>query len=80
MRDDGVANAHQLMPHGRRLLITIVFIEIDLANNLFVLRRVREANKKVLVRPVVRRDQLQEAVAKRPPCTIGMEALSCAHH
>jgi transposase len=33
-----------------------------------------------LVRPSVRRDQLLELVAKLPPCTIGMEACSGAHH
>ncbi len=60
--------------------MTMVFVGIDLAKNVFALHGVDEAGKTVLVRPVVRRDQLMEAVAKLPPCTIGMEACSGAHH
>ncbi|MFM2005413.1 MAG: hypothetical protein RLZZ09_1068 [Pseudomonadota bacterium] len=60
--------------------MTIVFVGIDLAKNVFALHGVDEAGKAALVRPVVRRDQLLEAVAKLPPCTIGMEACSGAHH
>lgn len=60
--------------------MTIVFVGIGLAKNVFALHGVDEAGKAALVRPVVRRDQLLEAVAKLPPCTIGMEACSGAHH
>ncbi len=62
------------------MTMTIVFVGIDLAKNVFALHGVDEAGKAVLVRPVVRRDQLLEAVIKLPPCTIGMEACSGAHH
>ncbi len=61
------------------MAMTIVFVGIDLAKNVFALHGVDEAGKAALVRPVVRRDQLLEAVAKIPPCTIGMEAFTCAH-
>jgi len=60
--------------------MTILFLGIDLAKNVFALHGVDERGKPALVRPAVRRDQLLEAVAKLPPCTIGMEACSGAHH
>ena len=60
--------------------MTIVFVGIDLAKNVFALHGVDDAGKARLVRPAVRRDQLLETVAKLPPCTIGMEACSGAHH
>lgn len=59
--------------------MTIVFVGIDLAKSVFALHGVDEVGKPALVRPVVRRDQLLEVVAKLPPCTIGMEACSGAH-
>ena len=40
--------------------MTIVFLGIDLAKNVFALHGVDRAGKAVLVRPVVRRDQLLE--------------------
>ena len=60
--------------------MTIVFLGIDLAKNVFALHGVDQAGRAALVRPLVRRDQLLEAVFKLPPCTIGMEACSGAHH
>ena len=60
--------------------MTIVFLGIDLAKNVFALHGVDVAGKACLVRPAVRRDQLLEMVAKLAPCTIGMEACSGAHH
>lgn len=60
--------------------MAIVYVGIDLAKNVFALHGVDQAGKAVLVRPLVRRDQLLELVAKLPPCTIGMEACSGAHH
>ncbi|MCC9595326.1 MULTISPECIES: IS110 family transposase [unclassified Rubrivivax] len=60
--------------------MTILFLGIDLAKNVFALHGVDERGKPALLRPAVRRDQLLEAVAKLPPCTIGMEACSGAHH
>jgi transposase len=58
----------------------IITLGIDLAKNVFAVHGVDESGKAVLVRPSVRRDQLLELVATLPPCVIGMEACSGAHH
>jgi transposase len=58
----------------------IVTLGIDLAKNVFALHGVDDAGKPVLVRPNVARSALVEVVAKLPPCLIGMEACSGAHH
>jgi transposase len=55
-------------------------IGIDLAKNVFALHAVNCHGKAVLVKPQVRRDQLLELLAQLPPCIIGMEACSGAHH
>ncbi len=60
--------------------MTIMYLGIDLAKNVFALHGVDEFGKAALVRPNVKRDQLQELIAKLPPCVIGMEACSGAHH
>lgn len=60
--------------------MTVVFLGIDLAKNVFALHGVDAAGKPCLVRPQVRRDQLTELIVKLPPCTIAMEACSGAHH
>jgi transposase len=60
--------------------MTIIAIGIDLAKNVFAVHGVDETGKAALVRPCVRRDALLELVAKLPPCVIGMEACSGAHH
>jgi transposase len=60
--------------------MAIVFVGIDLAKNVFALHGVNEAGKAELVRPSVPRGKLAEMVALMPPCTIGMEACSGAHH
>lgn len=60
--------------------MSIVFIGIDLAKNVFALHGVNEAGKPVLVLPSVSRGKLAELIASLPPCTIGMEACSGAHH
>ena len=41
---------------------------------------VNRAGKPVLVKPTVARSKLLELIASLPPCTIGMEACSGAHH
>jgi len=41
---------------------------------------VDEAGKAVLIKPRVSRDQLLALIAQLPPCLIGMEACSGAHH
>ena len=51
--------------------MNIVFVGIDLANNVFAVHGVK---------PSVARAKLLELVAALPPCTIGLEACSGAHH
>jgi len=58
----------------------IVTVGIDLAKNVFAVHGVDDNGKFVLVKPRVARDKLLELVAKLPPCLIGMEACSGAHH
>jgi transposase len=60
--------------------MAILFVGIDLAKNVFAIHGVDEHGKAVLVRPSVQRARLQQLVAALPPCTIGMEACSGAHH
>lgn len=60
--------------------MAIVYVGIDLAKNVFAVHGVDEHGKPALVWPKVTRDQLHERVAALPPCTIGMEACSGAHH
>jgi|GEM_PF-1448836 len=61
-------------------VMAIVTVGIDLAKNVFAVHGVNEAGKPELVRPEVPRGKLLELVAKLPPCLIGMEACSGAHH
>ena len=58
----------------------IVTLGIDLAKNVFALHGVDDVGKAVLVRPRVERRHLVEIIAQLPPCLIGMEACSGAHH
>ena len=58
----------------------ILTLGIDLAKNVFALHGVDATGRAVLVRPGVPRGKLLEAVAALPPCLIGMEACSGAHH
>ena len=60
--------------------MAIVNVGIDLAKNVFALHGVNENGQVDLRRPSVPRAKLHEAVAVLPPCTIGMEACSGAHH
>lgn len=55
-------------------------IGVDLAKNIFAVHAVDRHGKIVLVKPSVRRDQLLELFAQLPPCIVGMEACSGAHH
>ena len=61
-------------------IMTIVTVGIDLAKNVFAVHGVNESGKPVLVRPEVARAKLLELIAHLPPCLIGMEACSGAHH
>jgi transposase len=60
--------------------MAIVSVGIDLAKNVFAVHGVDESGKPALVRPSVRRAKLIELIASLPPCLIGMEACSGAHH
>ena len=60
--------------------MAIVTLGIDLAKNVFALHGVDATGKAVLVRPSVPRGKLMDLVASLPPCLIGMEACSGAHH
>ncbi len=60
--------------------MTIMYLGIDLAKNVFALHGVDEFGKPALVRPNVKRDQLQALIANLPPCVIRMESCSGGHH
>ena len=60
--------------------MSIVTLGIDLAKNVFALHGVDATGRTVLQRPSVARARLLELVAALPPCLIGMEACSGAHH
>jgi transposase len=60
--------------------MAILYVCIDLAKNVFALHGADEAGKPALVRPSVPRARLLELVAAMPPCVIGMEVCSGAHH
>jgi transposase len=61
-------------------IMAIVTVGIDLAKNVFAVHGVDEFGKPALVRPQVPRAQRLELIANVPPCLIGMEACSGAHH
>ncbi|GAB4061081.1 IS110 family transposase [Uliginosibacterium sediminicola] len=60
--------------------MSIITVGIDLAKNVFAVHGVNESGKAELVKPRVARDQLLKLISKLPPCLIGMEACSGAHH
>jgi transposase len=60
--------------------MSIITVGIDLAKNVFAVHGVDDNGKPVLVKPKVARDKLAELIAQLPPCIIGMEACSGAHH
>jgi transposase len=60
--------------------MAILYVGIDLAKNIFAIHGVNDAGKPELVRPSVARGKLLELIALLPPCVIGMEACSGAHH
>jgi transposase len=70
--------SHQLARKGKS--ISIVTVGIDLAKNVFALHGVNAAGKAERISPRVVRAKLNEVVAALPPCVIGMEACSGAHH
>ena len=60
--------------------MTIITTGIDLAKNIFAVHGVNENGHAELVKPKVSRDQLLPLIANLPPCLIGMEACTGAHH
>ena len=61
-------------------VMVIVTLGIDLAKNVFPLHGVDETGKPAMVRPDVPRATLLELTAHLPPCLIGRQACSAAHH
>ena len=74
----GSANSHQLVWKGKS--ISILYVSIDLAKNVFAVHGINETGKPALVRPAVPCAKLHELLPGLPPCTIGMEACRSAHH
>ena len=68
--------------------MSILYVGIDLAANVFAVHGVNEAGTAELRQPKVTRAKLHGLVASLPPCVIGMEACSgarvsgilCARH
>ena len=60
--------------------MSIITLGIDLAKQVFALHGVDVNGQAVLVKPRVSRDQLAHLISSIPPCLIGMEACSGAHH
>jgi transposase len=60
--------------------MSIITVGIDLAKYLFAVHGVDDNGKAVLVKPKVSREHLLPLIAQLPPCVIGMEACSGAHH
>ena len=60
--------------------MSIITVGIDLAKNIFAVHGVDENGKVVLIKPKVSRDKLLAIIAQLPPCLIGIEACSGAHH
>lgn len=70
--------SHQLIRKGKSM--AILTVGINLARNVFAVHGINEAGNPELVRPAVARDQLHALIGALPPCVIGMEACSGAHH
>jgi len=60
--------------------MSILYVGIDLAKNVFAVHGVNEAGKADLLKPAIPRARRHEVIAVVPSCTIGMEACSGAHH
>lgn len=60
--------------------MSILYVGIDLAKNVFAVHGVNEARVAELRQPRVARGKLAALIASLPPCVIGMEACSGAHH
>jgi transposase len=60
--------------------MAIIAVGIDLAKNVFAVRGVNEGGTEQLRQPKVSRGKLNALIGALPPCVIGMEACSGAHH
>ena len=60
--------------------MSIITVGIDLAKNVFAVHGVDDNGKAVLAKPKVSREQLLPLMVQLPPCVIGMEACTGAHH
>jgi transposase len=60
--------------------MSILYVGIDLAKNVFAVHGVNEKGVAELRQPKVARGKLGALIASVPPCVIGMEACSGAHH
>jgi transposase len=60
--------------------MNIITVGIDLAKNVFAVHGVDETGKPALVKPKVGWGNLFDLIVQLPPCVIGMEACSGAHH
>ena len=60
--------------------MNIITAGIDLAKNVFAVHGVDDTGRAALVKPKVSRADLLPLIANLPPCVIGMEACSGAHH
>jgi transposase len=60
--------------------MAIVYVGVDLAKNVFALHGVNQDGAVGLRQPKVARAKLNALVVSLPPCTIGIEACSGAHH
>ncbi len=60
--------------------MAIVAVGVDLAKNVFAVHGTDETGKVVLLKPKVKRADLMPLLRSLPPCLIGMEACSGAHH
>lgn len=58
----------------------IVSVDIDLAKYVFAVHGFDESGKPTLVRPTVPRPNFLELIDALPPCLVGMEVRSGAHH
>src|SRR5438477_3268541 len=74
----GSAKSHQLVRKGKSM--SILYVGIDLAKNVFAVHGVDEHGRPALVRASVPRAKLHALITSLAPCTIGMEACSGAHH
>src|SRR3569623_1495335 len=74
----GLSKSHQPPVEGKSM--AIVTVGIDLAKNVFAVHGVDAHGKPALVRLSVARGKFLELIASLPPCLIGMEACSGAHH